>query len=784
MNGKDLDDSENIMTEKKSDKEINEILKLFFNKYSEEGYEKLEQLLFDKNYSIQYTSYILSTISKYPFDQYLIKDGNSIKIYFFLFKILKKSDIKLNNNIFFEIIESIFKINLKELNKLNIIVEIIKGEKIFMIEHFNKLLNNIVIQLLLKEEINKKKEGYYLDQVIKAGIGSLFQKEYNNISINSSIINSDSKNRSEKEIIIDELNERFNRIYDYLIQNIRKDNKPEINILIISWFNFLESLPGKNLTEHYYEIIKKLLNIIKSDNKEVSELGELYLKKIIKVIISSYNEKPLDYIKDIVSLIINSGSNQNNMNDNNLKFILFELLNSFLEKFESILDNENHVEQLIQKVPFDLFPQILNFILMTLINLNKTSQTIESNNNLNIDPILKSNLIFLNLMKKVKPKYFINEKDVSEISIFEDVINIDLLNNLDEINTNLVFDWISQLYSSKLFKNDDFLKNLIITMKNLKEYHIKRIIGVMHMIKINSAEFKKEIIINKILEKFNNKEFVEKFGFFILNELSDESNKTMDLIEIFKEIANYLDSKSDIFYISNIIDMLTEYLIEEKKAQKVLDALHTDKKFFQIIYKVFCFNPFDTLVLLLLAKYFELSYFFVLNLSRMELESSDLIELSKAVQVFESFYFIDVRIQLLNPKSNIYLTKTLYAISLLLPPGPALDALTYRLKCLEMLYDFDEEEKQINFEHEDNYYINDDDSSKNVSDYEEFNSSSNISEDKNFSELLNYMDENEKELFQKEIKEYIIIFELQIIKIKTFMRKFKLKNRSFRQTNT
>jgi hypothetical protein len=46
------------------------------------------------------------------------------------------------------------------------------------------------------------------------------------------------------------------------------------------------------------------------------------------------------------------------------------------------------------------------------------------------------------------------------------------------------------------------------------------------------------------------------------------------------------------------------------------------------------------------------------------------------------------------------------------------------------------------------------------------------------------MDENEKELFQKEIKEYIIIFELQIIKIKTFMRKFKLKNRSFRQTNT
>ena len=537
MNDKEMNDSKDIKEDKRSDKEINEILKLFFNKYSQDGNEKLEELLINKIYSIDYTKLILDKISAEPFIQYLTKDGNSIKIYFFLFKILKKAEINLSDNIYFEIIESIFKINLKELNKVNIIVEIIKGEKIFMIEHFSKLLNKIVIQLLLKGEINKRKEGYYLDQVIKAGIGSLFQKEYNNASINSSIINSNKKSNLEKEISICELNENFNRIYYYLINRIKNENKQEINILIISWFNFLESLPGKDLTNHYYEIITKLLIIIKSDNKEESELGELYLKKIIKNIISSYNEKELDYIKDIVELIIKSGSNQNNINDNNLKLILFELLNSFLEKFEFILDNEKNNEQLIQKIPFELFPEILNFILVTIINLDKSSQTIETNDKLNMNPILKSNLIFSNLMKKVKPKYFINKNVENEISTFENVINIDLLNNLNEKSTNLVFDWISQLYISELFKNDEFLKNLIITMKNLKEYHLKRIIGVMHMIKVNSAEFNKEIIINKILKKFDNKEFVEKFGFYILNELSDESNKTMDLIKIFKEIA-------------------------------------------------------------------------------------------------------------------------------------------------------------------------------------------------------------------------------------------------------
>ena len=425
MNDKEMNDSKDIKEDKRSDKEINEILKLFFNKYSQDGNEKLEELLINKIYSIDYTKLILDKISAEPFIQYLTKDGNSIKIYFFLFKILKKAEINLSDNIYFEIIESIFKINLKELNKVNIIVEIIKGEKIFMIEHFSKLLNKIVIQLLLKGEINKRKEGYYLDQVIKAGIGSLFQKEYNNASINSSIINSNKKSNLEKEISICELNENFNRIYYYLINRIKNENKQEINILIISWFNFLESLPGKDLTNHYYEIITKLLIIIKSDSKEESELGELYLKKIIKNIISSYNEKELDYIKDIVELIIKSGSNQNNINDNNLKLILFELLNSFLEKFEFILDNEKNNEQLIQKIPFELFPEILNFILVTIINLDKSSQTIETNDKLNMNPILKSNLIFSNLMKKVKPKYFINKNVENEISTFENVINID-----------------------------------------------------------------------------------------------------------------------------------------------------------------------------------------------------------------------------------------------------------------------------------------------------------------------------------------------------------------------
>ena len=143
----------------------------------------------------------------------------------------------------------------------------------------------------------------------------------------------------------------------------------------------------------------------------------------------------------------------------------------------------------------------------------------------------------------------------------------------------------------------------------------------------------------------------------------------------------------------------------------------------------------------------------------MDIDNSDYIELSKCVQIFESIYFIDVRIQLLNPKSNIYLTKTMYAISLLLPPGPALDSLKQRLKCLEILFKFDEEESETKIENEnENDDINNDDSSK-ISDFDFNNDSLASKEDENFKEILNYMDEKDRNVFEKkEIKELINIF--------------------------
>ena len=706
-----------------------------------------------------YCKKIFKKLNESPFKSYVIHDEISIRIYAHLFDILKnkvKVEYDIKEPIYFDIIHSLYTIlKLENLNAFKILIQILKDENIFILKNFSKLINELIIPLLSEKDITLRNNGFYLDQIIKDEIGSLFQNGDNNDII-----------ELQKEMKIFK-----NNICDYLLTKLQEtDILPQTKILVISWFYFLESLPGQDLNEKYKDIIINILNIINSNNKEVSNMGEIYVKKIIDMIIyqNEQNEQNDEYKFNLVFFreILKSIIDIKNINNNNeqYKSVLFYILKKFLEKFNKILKEKKNIKTLRKKIPFELFHNILKFILLNIINFDIGNQI---NNDIE-NQILELNTIFSNSIKRVKPTYFTNNE-------FKNIINDILLRNLDEKSTNIVFDWIIQLYNlfEKKEKNDKkeknkekkekeekeekeenikFLKDLFLNMKDLKDFHIRRIIGIMKMIKNNNPDYNKPII-EIILEKFKDKQFTEEFGFFIFNELSDESNETINIIEIYREIAEKLKDYKDIDFIKNIIDLLTKYLTKEEKAKKVIDKLKEDETFFKAIYEVFCYNPFDTLVFLLITKSFELSYFFVLNLSKMDFESSDLIELSKAVQIFESNFFIDVRIQLLNPKSNIYLIKTLYAILLLLPPGPALKNLNNRLKCLEILFNFDDEEQNNDYKIIDNIKNN---SSMNISEIKENDSSKLISE-------IHISSEHEKNIDGQNLKkiaveDYINIF--------------------------
>ena len=92
------------------------------------------------------------------------------------------------------------------------------------------------------------------------------------------------------------------------------------------------------------------------------------------------------------------------------------------------------------------------------------------------------------------------------------------------------------------------------------------------------------------------------------------------------------------------------------------------------------------------CNYFELSYYLTLELSKIKLQENDYIELCQIVQIIESSIFNNIRIKLINPKKNIFLVKTLYALLMMLPQSNSFDALNIRIRSVKAISKLEDED--------------------------------------------------------------------------------------------
>jgi vacuole morphology and inheritance protein 14 len=173
----------------------------------------------------------------------------------------------------------------------------------------------------------------------------------------------------------------------------------------------------------------------------------------------------------------------------------------------------------------------------------------------------------------------------------------------------------------------------------------------------------------------------------------------LPVTRVYTNFADVLIKMKDFEFISNMINILDIFLLTHKETEGLRVMLRqlrkkTDKKeeiefFFEKIYTTWSFNPISTLILCFVSEFFELSYHLILKFADLKLEQEYFIQLSQLVQLIESSVFNNIRVLLLEPIKNIYLVKTLYGILMLLPQGKAYQALTKRLKSVEMLCQID-----------------------------------------------------------------------------------------------
>lgn len=845
--------------DKKEKVYISNILKLIFDKSQEStGKKKLGNHIIEYLESLKvngkekeealekYYHMIKSELfdTKNPYKQQI--SHGDMKIFYSLFNIFKSTGISIENNLFLNIVESLFDFFQKKDVKIvrysvNTVIKIIRENKYFILKYFNNIFDKLII-LVLRKEIEVRNCGYFLDEIMKNNIGSIFQENY--------------KDNEDK------IKSSFKLIIDYLLKRLEENNNyPAINILVISWFNFFENIPKINLTNNYVQIIPKLLKMLSNKTKEETQSSELCLKKIINNIDSLYEDlcnEDSNQINKIIEIIIKS-CNENEANEQ-IKKCSFELMEVFLEKFKKIIvdyyelgeeldkidensippmnnndssfynesseeeketkNNEKNEDQnkkdinnlsdygeklkdikkdefdnnikivrketfskfrynknlmddsnnykvklLMNNLPFQLFPNILEVILHNLTN---------NSNKLPIyKPISKCNQTFKELMNIIKPEFFqqkAKQKSEQKSPVSFDIIKTYLKSpSMEENNINLIFDWASQLYKSKLFNDEKCFKNLIFDIPKINEIIIRRILDLLNGICSNKDNEKINYdIITMIIRKFyENPEMISTYGILIIKELI----KSINIEVLFEEIANDLLKYDDIYFVMRMLNMLNKFLITEEEANSIrikLSKFGNEEKeekedaYFTKIFKLWSYNPFCTLILVLISNSFELGYFLINYLSQMKLRAEDYIELSQVVQVFESSIFNHVRIKLLKPKKYSYLIKTLYAILLLLPQGQAFNSLSSRLKCLQIIYNLgedDDDETKLNFSEDSSNSICSNFEYSNAS----YNEENNLYEAKEgeISKKNNYLDKVDYEIkiIKKRYELYINIFE-------------------------
>ena len=659
--------------------------------------------------------------------------------------ILIKSLLKIINN--FE-----YKIIYDYIGKIN---NILKKEEKMVLRHFDEIFDAILtLKKLNTEDVLIKSSISTLDKTLKNILKNYITEITKEENVNNNdiiFINKDNKiilNNYEKNNINNNIENNEKKINLFNLKNLLvsislniSDKKFEVKKYLIEWIMFFLSL-NFDILKFISEILYILFDMLNDSEISINCINEI--KKSIDYNYIYYYVYNKDILKNIIINIISICNSNDNIPSKNYSLIWLELL---LKKFKFFLNNTNNLNEippfnlddnerkiyilnknekkiLINLIPYDIFPNILQVIL-TRKNYSDKDKNFENINNYFIEVIEKSF------------KFKISD-NIKEIKYYTDIIikTLELSKN-DIFNKKLILNWLKIIYNSyesinienKNINNEvfndfnkfikSFTKNLPDEEKELTEY-IEFLIYIIHK---NDNDLKLFLIlfIEKCEEDKNENNFLKKYGIKIIKIIVNN----VDIMKFFEILSNHLITLKNFQFIFKFVNILNLFLLSEnyldvnnnqnnistiKEFKKILISyskveISEKENIYLKIFRLFSFNPISLLIFTIYTEFYELSFNIILNLIYVELDKDYYKDLIKIVQLIETNSFNEIRMKLLNPLKNIYLVKTLYGILMLLPKGVAYNALSNRLKGIETLLEFEEENDDKNIINEENNSI-------------------------------------------------------------------------------
>ena len=382
-----------------------------------------------------------------------------------------------------------------------------------------KRFNILVINNFMSDKESPEIDNYNSNLISKIDKKNKSKKNNENEEINSKNINKDendlyktrriiienSKNKNDKDIIINRIinnNNKNNPRNMKKIHSVKYNQKKRIKSLIgnsIKIDNFTVSInqTNNNINSHINKIKEKYMNF--SNSNKINKINKNYLNKKKKIIIENNNKifgmntmnlKPFKKCKKI-----NFGSleyNKINDNINNLHTNINEIKNDNIHRHNYILSKVymNKPKNLNKSINLANNQRNGNNKFKKYIKKLFEEESLSINNDfyesksLNITPLFHSNIS----KNKIYKNYSINNKKtkennnmifnniVSDFSKFNKTINIidlyktneiknynksNIINNINKKNINL-----NKLNNISSIKNDNFIYNIKLFKKN------------------------------------------------------------------------------------------------------------------------------------------------------------------------------------------------------------------------------------------------------------------------------------------------------------------------------
>lgn len=393
-------------------------------------------------------------------------------------------------------------------------------------------------------------------------------------------------------------------------------------------------LPGQNTIIDYPKIIDILVNNLESSEDLIKLISLDWLINLLTISPESF----ILLIPKLLVILLNI------ISDNNPHLREMSLqLNSSLMNLVSTNQYDTNYTLLINNLSMEL-----------LTNQNQNKGKMKNNKK-----TIKSNTNNLTKLNSLDWLIMLQQKDPVRFMEFTDNIFITLLKTLNCSNEkiiNKVLDLLSRISNQS---DDKYFNNFMIDLLDLFKKDSKLL------------DSKSDFIIKKICKSLDSERVYKSLSQVLLDKFSN--------------------NEEDLKFISIMIQILNNNLIIAPELnglrKKLINNLNTKDSIdlFENLFKCWSLNSPSLLCLTLLTSNYELSYRVINQMVKYEISINILVQLDLLIQLLESPIFAKLRLDLLDPITNINLFKCLYGLLMLLPQSNSFKILQNRLNAISSI---------------------------------------------------------------------------------------------------